>query len=66
MENKIEYQNIWSGRTPYFDEIADTFGCTGVPMKVDRKKWTIEVDKKRYGECYDMLMDLNSLLGAGW
>ena len=66
MENNIVYQNIWSGRTKHFDEIADTFGCTGVAMKVDKKKWTIEVDKKRYDECYGMLMDLNSLLGAGW
>jgi hypothetical protein len=35
-------------------------------MKLDRKQGTIEVDKKRYNECYGMLMDLNSALGAGW
>jgi hypothetical protein len=57
---------IWSGKTDYFDEIVDTFECAGIKCEVDKKKWTIKVDSNRYDEASGMLMDLNSLLEAGW
>ena len=59
-------QQIWSGKTEYFDEIVDTFMSEGIKTEVNKKKWTISVDEKRYSEAYGMLCELNSLLEAGW
>jgi len=62
----IEFVTIWSGKTEHFDEILDTLDCAGIKTEVDRKNWVIKVDRKRYNEANGMLMDLNSVLEAGW
>ena len=59
-------EQIWSGKTKYFDEIVDTFASAGIKYEANKKNWTISVDKDRYSEAYGMLMDLNQVLEAGW
>jgi hypothetical protein len=65
-KNENEFVIVWSGRTEYFDEIIDTFASAGIKREVDEKNWVIKVERSRYNEAYGMLMDLNTVLEAGW
>jgi hypothetical protein len=55
---------IWSGSTPYFDEIIDTFASAGIDYEVQGD--SILVSKNDYSNAYGMLCELNSILNAGW
>jgi hypothetical protein len=57
---------LWSGKTRFFDEIVDAVACAGIPWKVDKEKFIVEVPESRYTEGYGILMDLNTFFGAGW
>lgn len=64
--NKDNFVVVWSGRTEYFDEIVDSLFTAGIKCEVDKQKSTIRVPKERYDEANGILMELNSILEAGW
>lgn len=64
MNNNL--MTVWSGKTKHWDEIIDAFANAGIKRDVDKKTWTIKVDSDRYSEAYGILMELNSMLEAGW
>jgi hypothetical protein len=59
-------QQIWKGKTEYFDEIVDSFLSAGIKVDVDYKKHIIAVEEKDYDQAYGILMELNQALEAGW
>ena len=59
-------KQIWCGKTKYWDEIVEAFENQGFNLKIDKKKWSIEVEDKDYNQAYSILCELNEILEAGW
>tara|TARA_B110000503_G_C7029844_1_gene363523 strand:+ start:140 stop:370 length:231 start_codon:yes stop_codon:yes gene_type:complete len=57
---------VWRGKDKYFDEIVDAIASSGIKYEVNKKAWTISVDRKDYSQANGILMDLNECLEAGW